>query len=78
MKLSGFIAWLLWRAIYLMKLPGLDRKLRVSTDWFLDLVFPLTLSNSSLKRARVYVENNSSRRRSSSVKEIVGIVFMSS
>jgi NADH dehydrogenase len=23
-----------------MKLPGLDRKLRVSTDWFLDLVLP--------------------------------------
>lgn len=39
-KLSGFIAWLLWRTIYLMKLPGLDRKLRVATDWFLDLVLP--------------------------------------
>lgn len=39
-KLSGFIAWVLWRAIYLMKLPGLDRKLRVSTDWFLDLLLP--------------------------------------
>ena len=39
-KLSGFVAWLLWRAIYLMKLPGLDRKLRVSTDWFLDLLLP--------------------------------------
>ena len=39
-KLSGFVAWLLWRAIYLMKLPGFDRKLRVSTDWFLDLVLP--------------------------------------
>ena len=39
-KLSGFIAWLLWRAIYLMKMPGFDRKLRVSTDWFLDLVLP--------------------------------------
>jgi NADH dehydrogenase len=39
-KLSGFIAWVLWRGIYLMKLPGFDRKLRVSTDWFLDLVLP--------------------------------------
>ena len=39
-KLSGFFAWLLWRAIYLMKMPGLDRKLRVATDWFLDLVLP--------------------------------------
>ncbi|HUE52734.1 MAG TPA: FAD-dependent oxidoreductase [Terriglobales bacterium] len=39
-KVSGFIAWLMWRAIYLMKLPGFDRKLRVSTDWFLDLLLP--------------------------------------
>lgn len=39
-KLSGFIAWLLWRTIYLMKLPGFDRKLRVATDWFLELILP--------------------------------------
>ncbi len=39
-KLSGFVAWLLWRAIYLMKMPGFDRKMRVATDWFLDLVLP--------------------------------------
>ncbi|HET9492072.1 MAG TPA: FAD-dependent oxidoreductase [Methylomirabilota bacterium] len=38
LKLSGFFAWLLWRLIYLMKLPGLDRKVRVATDWFLDLL----------------------------------------
>lgn len=36
-KLSGFLAWWLWRTIYLMKLPGLDRKLRVATDWTLFL-----------------------------------------
>jgi NADH dehydrogenase len=39
-KISGFLAWLLWRAIYLMKLPGFDRKVRVATDWFLDLILP--------------------------------------
>ncbi len=37
-RLSGFLAWWLWRTIYLMKLPGLDRKIRVATDWTLDLV----------------------------------------
>jgi NADH dehydrogenase len=40
MKFSGFIAWWLWRTIYLMKLPGLERKLRVAIDWTLDLFFP--------------------------------------
>jgi NADH dehydrogenase len=49
-KLSGFIAWLLWRAIYLMKLPGLDRKLRVSTDWLLDLVLPPDIVQLKLEK----------------------------
>lgn len=39
-KFHGFIAWLMWRAIYLGKLPGLDRKLRVALDWALDMVLP--------------------------------------
>jgi NADH:ubiquinone reductase (H+-translocating) len=39
-KLSGFLAWWLWRTIYLLKLPGFDRKLRVATDWTLDLILP--------------------------------------
>src|SRR6202008_1656380 len=37
---SGFLAWWLWRTIYLMKLPGLDRKIRVAADWTLDLLLP--------------------------------------
>ncbi len=36
---SGFIAWWLWRTIYLMKLPRFEKKLRVALDWTLDLVF---------------------------------------
>ena len=36
---SGFIAWWLWRTIYLSKLPGLEKKLRVAFDWTLDLIF---------------------------------------
>ncbi|MCP9952234.1 NAD(P)/FAD-dependent oxidoreductase [Actinomadura madurae] len=37
---SGLSAWLLWRGIYLAKLPGIDRRVRVLLDWGLDLVFP--------------------------------------
>src|SRR5262249_62006606 len=40
-KLSGFLAWWLWRTVYLMKLPGLDRKIRVAVDWTLDLLLPV-------------------------------------
>jgi NADH:ubiquinone reductase (H+-translocating) len=40
LKFSGLFAWLLWRGIYLSKLPGLERKVRVFTDWTLELFFP--------------------------------------
>ena len=39
MKFSGFIAWWMWRSVYLVKLPQLAKKLRVATDWTLDLFF---------------------------------------
>jgi NADH dehydrogenase len=39
-RLSGFLAWLFWRAIYWAKLPGLERKIRVGIDWFLDTLLP--------------------------------------
>jgi len=39
MRFSGIIAWCLWRAIYLSKLPGLQKKVRVALDWTLDLFF---------------------------------------
>jgi NADH:ubiquinone reductase (H+-translocating) len=38
-KFSGFIAWAMWRGVYLMKLPRLAKKLRVMMDWTLDLLF---------------------------------------
>ncbi|MGB6600337.1 MAG: hypothetical protein WBE77_04565, partial [Candidatus Cybelea sp.] len=38
--ITGFVAWFFWRTYYLLRLPGLDRKLRVAFDWTLDLLFP--------------------------------------
>jgi NADH dehydrogenase FAD-containing subunit len=29
---SGFVAWWLWRTIYLLKLPRFEKKLRVALD----------------------------------------------
>jgi NADH dehydrogenase len=34
-NLSGFFAWWLWRTIYLGKLPGLDKKVRVAFEWLM-------------------------------------------
>jgi NADH dehydrogenase len=40
LRFSGFFAWFAWRTIYLSKLPGMIRRLRVTLDWTLDLFFP--------------------------------------
>jgi len=39
-KLSGFIAWFLWRGVYLAKLPTLSRKLEVAISWACSIPFP--------------------------------------
>ncbi len=39
LQFSGFLAWWMWRTIYLMKLPRLEKRLRVALDWTWDLVF---------------------------------------
>jgi NADH dehydrogenase len=33
------VAWWLWRSVYLAKLPGIAKKLRVAISWSLDLLF---------------------------------------
>ena len=38
-KFSGFVAWWLWRTVYLAKLPRLEKKVRVALEWTLDLFF---------------------------------------
>lgn len=38
-KLSGFPAWFLWRTVYLMKMPGWSRRIRIALDWTMDLFF---------------------------------------
>jgi NADH dehydrogenase len=40
MRFSGLLAWMMWRAVYLSKLPGLERKVRVFVDWNIELFFP--------------------------------------
>jgi NADH:ubiquinone reductase (H+-translocating) len=39
LKFSGLIAWFLWRAVYLMKIPTVSRKLNVLVDWIWDICF---------------------------------------
>ena len=50
LRLSGFIAWFMWRSVYLEKLPGMSRKARVALDWTLDLVFGRDITQLPLAR----------------------------
>lgn len=38
-KFSGTLGWMLWRTVYLMKLAGFEKKLRVGLQWVLDVIF---------------------------------------
>jgi len=48
---SGFVAWWLWRSIYLSKLPRFEKKLRVALDWTLDVFFAKDLVQVSTERS---------------------------
>jgi NADH dehydrogenase len=38
-EIQGFLAWWTWRNYYLANLPTLQKKLRVMSDWILDIFF---------------------------------------
>jgi len=56
MNFSGILAWFFWRTVYLGKLPGLDRKLRVMTEWTLELFFPKDINLLNPRYTNSYSE----------------------
>ncbi len=38
-RFSGLPAWVMWRLIYLSKMPSLPQKVRILSDWVVDFVF---------------------------------------
>ncbi len=57
-KISGFLAWFLWRTIYLMKLPGWGRRLKVAAAWTLDLLLPPELVQLRLEGSSGVIEEH--------------------
>lgn len=62
-RFSGIIAWWLWRGIYLSKLPGIPKKVRVSIDWFLDLIFSKDIVQLRTLRSLTMSENETTREK---------------
>jgi NADH dehydrogenase len=50
-KLSGFFAWVIWRAVYLAKLPTFKRKLEVALNWAVSIPFPPNIVEIRLEPA---------------------------
>ncbi|HEX8940287.1 MAG TPA: FAD-dependent oxidoreductase [Candidatus Limnocylindrales bacterium] len=51
-KVSGLLGWFLWRTYYLLRLPSLDRRVRVAMDWALDLFLPRDVVEIDVRRTR--------------------------
>jgi NADH:quinone reductase (non-electrogenic) len=54
---SGFIAWWLWRTIYLLKLPRFEKKVLVALHWTLDVLFSKDLVHFRTTRPTMSVQD---------------------
>jgi NADH dehydrogenase len=69
MKFSGFVAWCLWRAVYLLKLPRLAKKLRVMASWALNLLFSREIEQIVTLRDVEELTSRMARIRARAMKE---------
>ena len=51
-RISGFVAWLMWRGVYLLKIPTFSRKVRIFFAWNWEMLFPADMANLNFERTR--------------------------
>jgi NADH:ubiquinone reductase (H+-translocating) len=51
-KLSGFIAWLMWRGLYLLRIPTFARKSRLFLEWNWAMFFPPDIVHLGYRRSQ--------------------------
>lgn len=49
-RISGIIAFMMWRGIYLLKVPTLARKVRIFLEWNWAMIFPPDVTHHGFKR----------------------------
>jgi NADH dehydrogenase len=52
LKLSGFVAWLMWRGLYLLRMPSFARKTRLFLQWNWAMFFPPDIAHLCFRRTR--------------------------
>ncbi len=49
-KVTGFLAWFIWKIVYMLKLPTLAARSRVVLDWSVELFFERDVSELTVER----------------------------
>jgi NADH dehydrogenase len=55
LKLSGFVAWLMWRGLSLLRIPTLARKTRLFLEWNWAMFFPPDLAHLGYRRTQRHI-----------------------
>jgi NADH dehydrogenase len=53
LRITGFVAWLLWRGVYILKIPTFGRKVRVFLEWNWAMFFPPDIAHLGYTRRSV-------------------------
>lgn len=69
-NLKGLPAWLLWRALYLMRMPTFGRKLRIWVEWSWSMFFPVDITHLRFTRT---AEADASPQAAPAQEEAAGI-----
>jgi NADH dehydrogenase len=51
-NISGFVAWLMWRGLYLLRIPTLARKSRLFLEWNWAMFFPPDVAHLGFRRTQ--------------------------
>ena len=51
-KVTGFLAWFIWKTVYMLKLPTLGARFRVLLDWTVELFFERDVSELTVETRR--------------------------
>src|SRR5262249_2557236 len=57
-QVAGLLAWLMWRTIYLLKLPGWDRQVRTGLSWFMDIILPPDICQLKIDRGQGVIQEH--------------------
>jgi NADH:ubiquinone reductase (H+-translocating) len=66
-RLTGLPAWLLWRALYLARMPTFGRKLRIFVEWSWGMFFPTDITHLRFTRSNEAEEANRETHAAASV-----------